>query len=261
MPREGMDYLESMNYFTPGAQQVLAFAREEADRFNHSFVGTEHVLLGLIRLGRGVAVNVLTKMGVNLETVRKKVESVVGTGPDQKIIGNIPYTPRVKKVLALAAKEARALNHTYVGTEHILLGLLREGDGVAARVLNNLDVDVEQTRKLVLQELDPNFGQETTDAEALGGPPEPSKPQTDSMDISKRYDIYCSEKEQGVVVYRNALFKGKKKLFPQTSHDFLSEFLEIEQADGKTMFLSRHSVIKFCEHGVTPGAESVSTEK
>jgi ATP-dependent Clp protease ATP-binding subunit ClpC len=148
---------EAMNNFTPRAQQVLALARKEADRFNHNFVGTEHLLLGLIKLGQGVAVNVLQKMGLDLETVRMEVEKQVGTGPDQKMIGNIPYTPRVKKVLALAAKEARNLNHTYVGTEHILLGLLREGDGVAARVLKNLDVDIEQTRQEILKELDPNF--------------------------------------------------------------------------------------------------------
>jgi len=148
---------EALNNFTPRAQQVLALARKEADRFNHNFVGTEHLLLGLIKLGQGVAVNVLQKMGLDLETVRMEVEKQVGTGPDQKMIGNIPYTPRVKKVLALAAKEAKALNHTYVGTEHILLGLLREGDGVAARVLKNLDVDIEQTRQEILKELDPNF--------------------------------------------------------------------------------------------------------
>jgi ATP-dependent Clp protease ATP-binding subunit ClpC len=148
---------DAMNNFTPRAQQVLALARKEADRFNHNFVGTEHLLLGLIKLGQGVAVNVLQKMGLDLETVRMEVEKQVGTGPDQRVVGNIPYTPRVKKVLALAAKEARALNHTYVGTEHILLGLLREGDGVAARVLKNLDVDIEQTRQEILKELDPNF--------------------------------------------------------------------------------------------------------
>src|SRR6266849_1665351 len=148
---------EAMNNFTPRAQQVLALARKEADRFNHNFVGTEHLLLGLIKLGQGVAVNVLQKLGLDLETVRMEVEKQVGTGPDQKMIGNIPYTPRVKKVLALAVKEANALNHTYVGTEHILLGLLREGDGVAARVLKNLDVDIEQTRQEILKELDPNF--------------------------------------------------------------------------------------------------------
>ncbi|MEO7297787.1 MAG: ATP-dependent Clp protease ATP-binding subunit [Verrucomicrobiota bacterium] len=157
---------EAMNNFTPRAQQVLALARKEADRFNHNFVGTEHLLLGLIKLGQGVAVNVLQKLGLDLDTVRMEVEKAVGTGPDQKMIGNIPYTPRVKKVLALAAKEAKQLNHTYVGTEHILLGLLREGDGVAAKVLKNLDVDIEQTRQEILKELDPNFaGQE----ESAGG--------------------------------------------------------------------------------------------
>src|SRR5436189_5729572 len=162
---------EAMNNFTPRAQQVLALARKEADRFNHNFVGTEHLLLGLIKLGQGVAVNVLQKLGLDLETVRMEVEKQVGTGPDQKMIGNIPYTPRVKKVLALAAKEAKALNHTYVGTEHILLGLLREGDGVAARVLKNLDVDIEQTRQEILKELDPNFTNQEEGGEpaAAGG--------------------------------------------------------------------------------------------
>ena len=146
-----------MNNFTPRAQQVLQLARKEADRFNHNYVGTEHLLLGLIKLGQGVAVNVLQKMGLDLETVRMEVEKQVGTGPETKMVGNIPYTPRVKKVLALAAKEAKALNHSYVGTEHILLGLLREGDGVAARVLKSLDVDIERTRNEILKELDPNF--------------------------------------------------------------------------------------------------------
>jgi ATP-dependent Clp protease ATP-binding subunit ClpC len=159
---------EAMSNFTPRAQQVLALARKEADRFNHNFLGTEHLLLGLIKLGQGVAVNVLQKMGLDLETVRMEVEKQVGTGPDQKMIGNIPYTPRVKKVLALASKEAKALNHTYVGTEHILLGLLREGDGVAAKVLKNLDVDIEQTRQEILKELDPNFTADESAVPASG---------------------------------------------------------------------------------------------
>ena len=161
---------EAMNNFTPRAQQVLALARKEADRFNHNFVGTEHLLLGLIKLGQGVAVNVLQKMGLELDTVRLEVEKQVGTGPDQKVMGPIPFTPRVKKVLALAQKEAKALNHTYVGTEHILLGLLREGDGVAARVLKNLDVDIEQTRQEILRELDPNFAAQ--EEQAAGEPAE-----------------------------------------------------------------------------------------
>jgi len=146
-----------MNNFTPRAQQVLALARKEADRFNHNYVGTEHLLLGLIKLGQGVAVNVLQKMGLDLETVRMEVEKQVGSGPETKMVGNIPYTPRVKKILALAGKEAKSLQHSYVGTEHILLGLLREGEGVAARVLKNLEVDIERTRNEILRELDPNF--------------------------------------------------------------------------------------------------------
>ena len=168
-----------MNNFTPRAQQVLALARKEADRFNHNYVGTEHLLLGLIKLGQGVAVNVLQKLGLDLETVRIEVEKQVGSGPDTKMAGNIPYTPRVKKVLALAGKEAKALNHSYVGTEHILLGLLREGDGVAARVLKTLEVDIERTRNEVLKELDPNFasgeqegGGEESEGSSSGGPQE-----------------------------------------------------------------------------------------
>ncbi|MGD7652517.1 MAG: ATP-dependent Clp protease ATP-binding subunit [Verrucomicrobiales bacterium] len=152
-----------MNNFTPRAQQVLALARKEADRFNHSYVGTEHLLLGLIKLGQGVAVNVLERMGLELETVRMEVEKEVGSGPPQKTTGNIPYTPRVKKVLALANKEAKALNHSYVGTEHLLLGLLREGEGVAARVLKSLDVDIQRTRNEILAEIDPNFSPEDHD--------------------------------------------------------------------------------------------------
>ncbi len=155
-----------MNNFTPRAQQVLALARKEADRFNHNYVGTEHLLLGLIKLGQGVAVNVLQKMGLDLDTVRMEVEKHVGSHPETKMVGNIPYTPRVKKVLALAGKEAKALNHSYVGTEHILLGLLREGEGVAARVLKSLEVDIERTRNEILKELDPNFTPPESEAEA-----------------------------------------------------------------------------------------------
>ena len=148
---------EAPKAFTPRAQQALVLARQEADRLNHNFVGAEHLLLGLIKLGQGVAVNVLQKLGLDLETVRKAVEKAVSAGPDQKMIGKIPYAPLVKKVLALAAKEARNLKHTYVGTEHMLLGLLREGDGVAARVMKDLNVDMEKTRREILRELNPNF--------------------------------------------------------------------------------------------------------
>ena len=171
-----------MNNFTPRAQQVLALARKEADRFNHNYIGTEHVLLGLIKLGQGVAVSVLQRMGLDLESVRMEVEKEVGTGPDSSSSTNIPYTPRVKKVLALANKEAKQLNHSYVGTEHILLGLLREGEGMAARVLTSLSVDLQTTRNEVLAEIDPNFASEDSD---------------DDFDFDDDEDIEMESEEDG----------------------------------------------------------------
>ncbi|MCE2861866.1 MAG: ATP-dependent Clp protease ATP-binding subunit [Opitutaceae bacterium] len=178
---------EPMNNFTPRAQQVLALARKEADRFHHNYVGTEHILLGLIKLGQGVAVSVLQKMGLDLETVRGAVEKQVGVGQESKAQPSIPYTPRVKKVLALAGKEAKALNHSYVGTEHILLGLLREGEGVAARVLKSLEIDIERTRNEILRELDPQFsggsgGGEGEEA-AAGAPQRPGSQAEDKKEV------------------------------------------------------------------------------
>ena len=242
--------------YTQKARRVIFFARYEASQFGSPCIETEHLLLGLIALGQGTAVTVLRKLGLDLETVRVEVEKQVGTGPDQKIIGNIPYTPRVKKVLALAAKEAGSLNHTYVGTEHILLGILREGDGVAGRVLKNLGVDIEQTRQTILRELDPNFssGHEET---KMPQNPESSSAKSNTIDTSKRYDVYCTERNQEVVIYRNALFKGIRKLFSGNQYDTMSEFLELVQANGETIFLSRFSVMKFCEHGTTPGGQTI----
>src|SRR5258707_5685495 len=146
-----------MNNFTPRARQLLALARKDAERFNDTYVGTEHLLLGLIKLGEGVAVNVLQKMGLDLERVRMEVEKHVGPHPATNMVGDIPSTPRVKKVLALAGKEAKALNHSFVGTEHILLGLLREGEGLAARVLKSLEDDPARKRSEILKELHNNF--------------------------------------------------------------------------------------------------------
>lgn len=167
--------MEPLNNFTPRAQQVLALSRKEAERFHHNYVGTEHLLLGLINLGQGVAVNVLQKMDLDLQTVRLAVEKQVGVGPESKPSGAIPYTPRVKKVLALSGKEAKALNHSYVGTEHILLGLLREGEGVAARVLKSLDVDIDRCRNEILSELDPNFSSEGNSSQASNSGDEDKK--------------------------------------------------------------------------------------
>ena len=250
----------------------MALARKEAERFHHNSIGTEHVLLGLIALGQGTAVAALNRMGVNLDTVRTEIEKMVGTGPDERFAGNFPYTPRAKKVLALAAKQAKELNHTYVGTEHILLGLLAEGDGVAARVLRHLNLDVETTRENVLQELDPNYrpgaaagaGSATTSTVRRPevppiGPSPP--PQHDAVDINRRYDVYCKEQGEGIVVYRNARFKGTKLLLKVHQYDVVSGFLELEQDDGQTIFVARSSVVKFCEPGVKPGSVKVPDQQ
>lgn len=142
---------------TPRAQKVIILAAKEADNFNHAWIGTEHLLLGLIALGEGVAVNVLERMGVSLERIRLEVEKKVGHGPATKTEGNPPWTPRAKKVMHLAVDEARNLNHTYIGTEHILLGLLREEEGVASQVLKGINVDLETVRMEIMKEIDPNF--------------------------------------------------------------------------------------------------------
>lgn len=142
---------------TPRAQQALMLARKEALRLSHNYIGTEHALLGLIKLGRGVAVDVLGNLGLDLENVRAELEKLIGNTPDEKMFGNAPYTPRMKRVLQMAKDEARALHHTYIGTEHLFLALLREREGLAAEIFQKFQLDIEQVHKAVLKELDPNF--------------------------------------------------------------------------------------------------------
>jgi len=149
------------NRFTERARKVIILAKEEARRFNHDYIGTEHILLGLIREGEGVAAAVLQKLGVSLENIRLEVEKLVQPGPSTQIIGDIPFTPRAKKALELAAEEARSLGHNYIGTEHLLLGLIREGEGVASQVLLNLGLDLNRVRNEVMELLGsalPSFG-------------------------------------------------------------------------------------------------------
>jgi ATP-dependent Clp protease ATP-binding subunit ClpA len=135
--------------FTERARSVLRLAQEEAQSFNHNYVGTEHLLLGLVSEGEGIAARVLIKMGVRLEQVRHEIEFIIGRG-DRIVLGEVGMTPRAKKVLELAVDEARRLNHHYVGTEHLLLGLIREGEGIAARVLEKFGVDLREARQNVL---------------------------------------------------------------------------------------------------------------
>ncbi|MEO0531132.1 MAG: Clp protease N-terminal domain-containing protein, partial [Planctomycetota bacterium] len=136
--------------FTDRARKVMQLANQEAQRFNHEYIGTEHVLLGLIKEGSGVAANVLKNLDVDLRKIRLEVEKLVQSGPDMVTMGKLPQTPRAKKVIEYSMEEARNLNHNYVGTEHILLGLLREQEGVAAQVLMNLGLKLEEVRDEVL---------------------------------------------------------------------------------------------------------------
>src|SRR5579864_2407111 len=138
------------NRFTERAQRVILIAQEEAKRLNHDYVGTEHILLGLIALGEGVAAQVLANLGVDLRRVRAEIEKIVGTGDNVMLLGEIPFTPRAKKVLELAVEEAQNMGHSHVGTEHLLLGLIREEEGVAAQVLENLGVRLDIVREEVI---------------------------------------------------------------------------------------------------------------
>jgi ATP-dependent Clp protease ATP-binding subunit ClpC len=154
--------------FTDRARRVVVLAQEEARMLNHNYIGTEHILLGLIHEGEGVAAKALESLGISLEAVRSQVEEIIGQG-QQAPSGHIPFTPRAKKVLELSLREALQLGHNYIGTEHILLGLIREGEGVAAQVLVKLGADLNRVRQQVIQLLSGYQGKETT---AAGGPAE-----------------------------------------------------------------------------------------
>ena len=138
--------------FTERARKVLSLAQEEAQRFQHNYIGTEHLLLGLVREGEGVAARVLANLGIELSRVRGAVEFIIGRG-DRIVLGEIGLTPRAKKVIELAVDEARRLNHHYIGTEHLLLGLVREGEGIAAGVLQSLGVNLEKVRTETIRTL------------------------------------------------------------------------------------------------------------
>jgi len=144
--------------FTDRARRVVVLAQEEARLLNHNYIGTEHILLGLIHEGEGVAAQVLVRMDISLKTVRDEVEEIVGAG-GRAPSGHIPFTPRAKKVLEMSLREALQLGHNYIGTEHILLGLIREGEGVAAQVLTKLGADLSRVRQGVIQELSGHAGE------------------------------------------------------------------------------------------------------
>jgi ATP-dependent Clp protease ATP-binding subunit ClpC len=158
--------------FTDRAKKVMNLARQEAQRFNHEYLGTEHVLLGLVQEGSGVAANVLKNMGVDLNRIRAEVEKLVKSGPSMVTMGQLPFTPRAKKVLELSMEEAQNLGHNYIGTEHLLLGLIKENEGIAAKVLTNLGVKLEDVREEVLEFLGADPTDEDDDIETsddIGG--------------------------------------------------------------------------------------------
>jgi ATP-dependent Clp protease ATP-binding subunit ClpC len=154
--------------FTDRARRVVVLAQEEARMLNHNYIGTEHILLGLIHEGEGVAAKALESLGVSQEAVRRQVEEIIGQG-ERAPSGHIPFTPRAKKVLELALREALQLGHNYIGTEHILLGLIREGEGVAAQVLVKLGADLNRVRQQVIQLLHGYQGKEPAAADAPSG--------------------------------------------------------------------------------------------
>jgi ATP-dependent Clp protease ATP-binding subunit ClpC len=146
-----------MHNFTPRAREVWVQAANEAKRLNHDYIGSEHLLLGIIALGEGVAVEVLRSMGVNLDSLRIEVEKNSAPNGNTLISGELPFSPRLKKIMVLAAKEAKAVNFNFIGTEHLLLAILREGESVAARLLKNMDVDIEEVRHEIMRALDPDY--------------------------------------------------------------------------------------------------------
>lgn len=147
-----MNNRDRFDKFTERARKVLSLAQEEAQRFQHNYIGTEHLLLGLVREGEGVAAKVLSSLGIELNRVRSSVEFIIGRG-DRIVLGEIGLTPRAKKVIELAVDEARRLNHHYIGTEHLLLGLVREGNGIAAGVLESQGLNLAKVRAQTLRVL------------------------------------------------------------------------------------------------------------
>ena len=168
--------------FTDRARKVMQLANQEAQRFNHEYIGTEHILLGLVKEGSGVAANVLKNLDVDLRKIRLEVEKIVQSGPDMVTMGKLPQTPRAKKVIEYAMEEARSLNHNYVGTEHILLGLLREQEGVAAQVLMNLGLKLEEVREEVLNLLGHGMDAGETERAPSSGKTKSGKSKTPALD-------------------------------------------------------------------------------
>ncbi|MHC4898450.1 MAG: ATP-dependent Clp protease ATP-binding subunit [Planctomycetota bacterium] len=197
--------------FTDRAKKVMSFARQEAQKFNHEYIGTEHILLGLVQEGSGVAANVLKNMDIDLEKIRHEVEKIVKTGPSMVTMGQLPFTPRAKKVLELSMEEASALSHNYIGTEHLLLGLIKENEGIAAQVLMNLNVKLDEVREEVLEFLGASDSAQDDDGEpdqvGVGGssPAASGKSKTPALDsFGRDLTVLAREGKLDPVIGREA---------------------------------------------------------
>src|SRR5438105_779830 len=187
--------------FTDRARKVMQLANQEAQRFNHEYIGTEHILLGLVKEGSGVAANVLKNLDIDLRKIRLEVEKIVQSGPDMVTMGKLPQTPRAKKVLEYSIEEARNLNHNYVGTEHLLLGLLREQEAVAAQVLMYLGLKLEDVREEVINLLGHNRRDPLAAVRDLPEPELqdlPSEVKQPLAELEAQIDQFDLEKEEAV---------------------------------------------------------------
>ena len=215
--------------FTDRARRVVVLAQEEARGLNHNYIGTEHILLGLIHEGEGVAAQALGALGISLEAVRSQVREIIGQGQTAPG-GHIPFTPRAKKILELSLREALQLKHNYIGTEHILLGLIREGEGVAAQVLEKLGADLHRTRQTVLEVLSGPSGApiETTEvAERLARVEEVERravevaAEFESEEVEPEHHwiaalrLNLEQMEEAVEAYRAKLRKAERRLGEQ----------------------------------------------
>jgi hypothetical protein len=267
--------------FTPRVRRTFTLALEQAERRNDPCVETEHVLLGLVLMGQGIAASVLFRIGVNAETVAANFDPTHAAKPASASAEVPRFGALVKEVLALAAEEARALEHTYIGTEHILLGLLRQPHGGAGRIFKELYVDPEALRKQVMLAFEvknvetkvgeardkilEQFGSRHTETFAKKTSTEPNPlpvlapPNTASepVDLTQRYDVYCVERNEIMIVHRNVRFRSARSLIPQSDADPTSDFVELEQADGQTVFVAKSTITRFCAPGVKMDMENL----
>jgi ATP-dependent Clp protease ATP-binding subunit ClpA len=251
--------------FTEGARQVLTLGQEEAQRFNHNYIGTEHLLLALCRAQDSVATRVLSNLGVELRKVRSAVEFIIGRG-DRAVLGEIGLTPRSKKVIELAVDEARRLKHTYIGTEHLLLGLVREGEGIAAGVLESLGANLERVRAETERLLGEGFRDETPAAPTpaarrLLGQVQPEQPFAEGLALG----MALSETSRGVIEQAmvemhelgDSRIKPEHLLLALLRHDF-GVIGEAFQRAGSDMVGIRNALeAAIREHGRQSGTEPV----